>query len=168
MLNVASRVHRLIDVPSNVQTSTLNISFTLASESKTVQVQVKTPDKQQQWIVAAEADEEGNYHLPPLSLGAGIDLPAGSYTMDVLHKDGQTLAESLAVTIPRTAVSDTVSYEQKTRTLTVRSPLAVVEAYDEEGSRIALEGDTVYEIPATIQRLLVGFPEEGLFFRIEP
>lgn len=168
MLNVASRVHLLVDVPSNVQTSTLNISFTLASESKTVQVQVKTPDKQQQWIVAAEADDEGNYHLPPLSLGAGIDLPAGSYSMDVLHKDGQTLAETLVVTVPRQVASDAVSYEQKTRTLKVRSPLAVVEAYDEQGSKIALEGDTAYEIPATIQSLLVGFPEEGLFFRIEP
>jgi len=167
-VNVSSSVHRLVDLPSNVQTSTLNISFTLASESKQVQVQIKTPDENQNWIVSAKGDAQGIYHLPPLSLGAGIGLPEGSYTMDILYKDGQTLTNTIPVTVSREAVSDAVSYVAETRMLSVRSPLAIVEAYDENMQEIPLSGENGYEIPENAERVLIGFPEEGLFFRLEP
>lgn len=168
LFNVSSKVHRLVELPSHEETMTLNFSFSLSSETKPVQVQVSSPNGERRWIVSVEGDAQGVYQLPPLSLGKGIGLEQGSYSMDVLYKDGRTLTETITVSVPKTVGSNAVSYDEETRLLTVRSPLASVEAYDAQGMILSSDGESPYVIGEEVVQVLIGLAEEGTFYRLTP
>lgn len=168
LLNVSSKVHTLVDLPSKEETMTLSISFTLSSETKMVQVQVSSPSGERRWVMQVDGDEQGFYQLPPLALGKGLALEQGSYTMDVLYKDGRTLTEGVTVSAPRAVVGDAVSYDEETRLLSVRSPLASIEAYDAQGKSLTLEGESPVAIGEDVKLVLIGLAEEGLFYRLKP
>lgn len=168
LLNVSSKVHTLVDLPSKEETMTLSISFTLSSETKMVQVQVSSPSGERRWVMQVDGDEQGFYQLPPLALGKGLALEQGSYSMDVLYKDGRTLTEGVTVSAPRAVVGDAVSYDEETRLLSVRSPLASIETYDAQGKSLTLEGESPVAIGEDVKLVLIGLAEEGLFYRLKP
>lgn len=168
LLNVSSKVHTLVELLPHEETMTLSLSFTLSSGTKTVQVQVSSPSGERRWVMSVDGDEQGFYQLPPLALGKGLALEQGSYTMDVLYKDGRTLTETVTVPAARAVVSDAVSYDEETRLLSVHSPLASIEAYDEQGKRLSLGGGSPYLVGEDVQLVLIGLAEEGLFYRLKP
>lgn len=168
LLNVSSKVHTLVELLPHEETMTLSLSFTLSSGTKTVQVQVSSPSGERRWVMSVDGDEQGFYQLPPLALGKGLALEQGSYTMDVLYKDGRTLTETVTIPAARAVVSDAVSYDEETRLLSVHSPLAIIEAYDEQGKSLSLVGGSPYLVGEDVQLVLIGLAEEGLFYRLKP
>lgn len=82
------------------QAEVLTLTFSLSSVEEVIQAMVKASDGRSSWTVSSTGDKGGRFTVGPLSMGVGVALPEGEYTLFVMLDDGQRLSERFSVRRP--------------------------------------------------------------------
>lgn len=82
------------------QAEVLTLTFSLSTADAVVQTTLEASDKRSSWTLSAKGDKGGRFTIGPLSMGEGVALPEGEYTLRVMLDDGQLLTERFSVRRP--------------------------------------------------------------------
>lgn len=75
----------------------LTLTFSLSKSEEVIQVRVEASDVRYSWTLSATAGRDGRYTVGPLSMGRGVALPEGQYTLVVMLDNGQMISERFSV-----------------------------------------------------------------------
>lgn len=78
----------------------LEVTFSLSTKEEVIQTSVEASDLRSRWTLSASPDKSGLFTIGPLSMGVGVALPEGEYTLQAMLDDGQLLSERFSVRRP--------------------------------------------------------------------